>query len=105
MPMSVLEATPKVDTNDHDKFYNLIAAALKHPPARTAVAHPCDQVSLESVVEAARLKLIEPILVGPEARIRSVAKQFDLEIDRFEIVDAEYSQESAANAVELVREG
>ena len=29
----------------------------------------------------------------------------DLDISRFEIVDAEYSQDSAAKAVELVREG
>jgi phosphate acetyltransferase len=103
--MSVLEVTPKIDTNGHDKFYKLIAASLTHPPARTAVAHPCDRVSLEAVVEAAQLKLIEPILVGPEQRIRSLAAEFDLDISAFEIVDAEYSEDSAAKAVELVREG
>src|SRR3954471_6273899 len=103
--MSVLEAPVKTETNGHEKFYKLVASALKHPPAVTAVAHPCDQVSLESVVEAARLKLIEPILVGPEQRIRAVAKQFDLDISPFEIVDAEYSEDSAAKAVALVREG
>ena len=103
--MTVLEAPAKTDTHEHEKFYKLVANALKHPPAVTAVAHPCDQVSLESVVEAARLKLIEPILVGPEARIREVAKQFNLDISPFEIVDAAYSQDSAAKAVELVREG
>ena len=103
--MTVLEAPAKTDTHEHEKFYKLVSNALKHPPAVTAVAHPCDQVSLESVVEAARLKLIEPILVGPEDRIREVAKQFNLDISPFEIVDAEFSQDSAAKAVELVREG
>jgi phosphate acetyltransferase len=103
--MSVLEAPTRAETNNHDKFYKLVATALKHPPARTAVAHPCDRVSLESVVEAARLKLIEPILVGPEQRIREVAKEFDLDISPFEIVGAEYSQDSADKAVALVREG
>jgi len=103
--MSVLEAPTRPGVNDHDKFYKLVGAALKHPPVNTAVAHPCDQVSLESVVEAARLKLIEPILVGPAERIRSVAKQFDLDISPFEIVNADYSEESATKAVELVREG
>jgi phosphate acetyltransferase len=102
--MSVLDA-PRVEPNTHDKFYKLVANALKHPPAITAVAHPCDQASLESVAEAARLKLIEPILVGPQDRIQSVAKKFDIDITGFEIVDAGYSQESAAKAVELVREG
>ena len=103
--MSVLEAPARPGTNDHDKFFKLVGTALKHPPARTAAAHPCDQVSLESVVEAARLKLIEPILVGPRERIESVARKFDLDITPFEIVDAEYSEDSAAKAVALVREG
>ena len=73
--MSVLEAEAPVSRNTHEKFHKLIATAQQHPPVKVAVAHPCDQVSLESVVEAARLKLIEPILVGPQERIREVAAQ------------------------------
>jgi phosphate acetyltransferase len=103
--MSVLEAPARVETNTHDKFHKLVAAAQKHPPLKVAVAHPCDQVSLESVVAAAKLRLIEPILVGPEQRIRDVASKNGIDISQFEIVDAEYSQDSAARAVELVREG
>jgi phosphate acetyltransferase len=103
--MSVLEAPARADANDHDKFHELVAKAQKHAPLKVAVAHPCDQVSLESVVEAAKMKLIEPILVGPEQRIREVASKHKLDISSFEIVDADYSQESADKAVELVREG
>ena len=103
--MPVLEPPAKVDTNDHDKFHSLVAAAQKHPPVKVAVAHPCDQVSLESAAAAADLKLIEPILVGPEQRIREVASKHGIDISRFEIVDAEHSVESAEKAVELVREG
>jgi phosphate acetyltransferase len=103
--MPVLEAEPRVRHNTHDKFHELVAKAQSHDPVKVAVAHPCDQVSLESVVEAAKLRLIEPILVGPKDRIREVAAEHGLDISRFEIVDAEYSQESAARAVELVREG
>jgi phosphate acetyltransferase len=103
--MSVLEAEAPVSRNNHEKFHALIATAQKNQPVKVAVAHPCDQVSLESVVEAAKLKLIEPILVGPQERIREVAAQYGLDISGFEIVDADYSQDSAAKAVELVREG
>ena len=70
-----------------------------------AVAHPCDDVSLGSAVEAWRLHLIEPILVGPEARIRDVAARAGLDISAFEIVPAEHSHDSAAKAVELVTAG
>ena len=103
--MPVLEAEAPVALNPHDRFHELVAKAQTHAPVKVAVAHPCDQVSLESVVAAAKLQLIEPILVGPEDRIRGVASDHDLDISRFEIVDAEYSQDSASKAVDLVREG
>ena len=105
--MSVLEAEAeaKVGRNDHAKFHMLVARAQQYEPVKVAVAHPCDQASLEGVVEAAKLKLIEPILVGPEQRIRAVAAETGLDISGFEIVNADYSQDSAAKAVALVREG
>ena len=103
--MAVLEAEAPVQTNRHEKFHALIAKAQTHPPVKVAVAHPCDQLSLESVLEAARLKLMEPILVGPQGRIRSIAAEHGLDLGGFRIVDAEYSQDSAAKAVELVRAG
>ena len=103
--MAVLEAEAPVGRNTHEKLHRLIETAQQHPPTKVAVAHPCDQVSLESAIKAAELKLIEPILVGPEQRIREVAAKHNLDISAFEIVDAEYSQDSAAKAVALVREG
>ena len=103
--MSVLEAEARPGRNTHEKLDQLIATARKHPPTKVAVAHPCDQVSLESAAAAAKLGLIQPILVGPQERIREVAAKFDIDISAFEIVDAEYSQDSAARAVALVKEG
>jgi phosphate acetyltransferase len=83
----------------------LVAAARKAQTVATAIAHPCDQVSLESAVEAAKLGLIQPILVGPAARIRETAKKSNLDIGKLEIVDAEHSHAAAFKAVQLVREG
>ena len=103
--MTVLEAEARVERNTHEKFHNLVAKAQQYEPVKVAVAHPCDQVSLESAVAAADLRLIDPILVGPEQRIREVAAKHNIDISRFEIVDAAFSQDSAAKAVELVREG
>jgi phosphate acetyltransferase len=89
----------------HDKYDRLIAVAAKHPPMATAVAHPCDEVSLESAVEAARLGLLQPILVGPPARILDVASRAGLDIGGFELVESRHSHDSAAKAVELVQAG
>jgi phosphate acetyltransferase len=103
--VSVLEIEPAVRRNTHEKLHRLIETAQKCPAVKVAVVHPCDRVSLESAIEAARLRLIEPILVGPEQRIRAVAAEHGLDIAGFEIVDAAYSQDAATKAVELVREG
>jgi phosphate acetyltransferase len=89
----------------HDKYERLIKAAQAEATMKVAVAHPCDDVSVGSAVEAWRLGLIEPILVGPEARIREVAARAGLDISAFEIVPAEHSHDSAAKAVELVTAG
>ena len=89
----------------HEKYEQLIKVAAKHPPLATAVAHPCDAASLEGAVEAARMGLLQPILVGPSARIREVAAKASLDIGAFELVDSQHSHDSAAKAVELVRAG
>ena len=87
----------------HEKYERLIARCKSLPPTPTAVVHPCDESSLKGVVDAARAGLIAPVLVGPSARIRDVAAKAGLDIGGFRIVDASYSQDSAAKAVELVR--
>jgi phosphate acetyltransferase len=99
------ELTVAPGQNSHEKFKRLVAAAQRLEPVTTAVAHPCDQSSLESAVEAAKLGIIVPILVGPEKRIREVAAQANIDISSLEIVHAEHSQQSASKAVEIVRSG
>ena len=93
------------DGRVHDKFERLIKRAQSLPAVTTAIAHPCDEASLESAVEGSKLKLIVPILVGPEAKIREAAAKAGLDISGFEIVDAAHSHDSAFKAVELVRLG
>jgi len=89
----------------HEKYEHLIAAAQKQAAIKVAVAHPCDESSMRGVGEAMRLRLIEPILVGPVERIRRAAEQVSLDIGGVELVDAQHSHASAAKAVELVRAG
>ncbi len=89
----------------HDKYQRLVDAARALAPVSTAVAHPCDQSSLSGAVDAAKLGLIVPILVGPKARIEAVAQACKLDISAYEIVDAPHSHAAAALAVELVKCG
>lgn len=96
---------PDVRLMRHAWFRALLARATGPAPIATAVAHPCDAASLGAAVEAAAAGLIEPVLVGPEARIRTVAAAAGLEIGAFRIEPTEHSHASAARAVALVREG
>jgi phosphate acetyltransferase len=89
----------------HDKYERLIKEAQSQATIKVAIAHPCDDVSLEGALEAARLRLIEPILVGPPERIRRTAEQASLDISGMEIVASEHSHDSAMKAVELVTAG
>ena len=89
----------------HEKYQRLLEFCKALPATPTAIAHPCDESSIRGAADAARLGLIQPILVGPRGRIESAAKQADVDIGRYEIVEAPYSEASAARAVELVREG
>lgn len=74
-------------------------------PIRTAVVHPVDTTSLLGAIEAAQQKLIVPILVGPEAKIRAAAQQAALDLSPFEIVPTEHSDAAAAQAVAMARAG
>src|SRR5438445_5382110 len=89
----------------NERYQRLLRYAQSLPPVTTAVAHPCDEVSLKGAVEAARLGLIAPILVGPPDRVRDVAERAGLDIAGFPLKESVHSHDSAAKAVELVREG
>src|SRR5947209_6035038 len=92
-------------TVNREKYQRLIDTCKPLPPTPTAVAHPCDASSLEGTMEAARLSLILPLLVGPRERIKAAAAAAGVDLGDAEIVDAPHSEASAAAAVRLVREG
>ncbi len=89
----------------HQKYDALIFLCHGLAPVRTAVAHPCDEFSLRGVYEAAKAHIIQPILVGPKARIDALAAAHGLDISKFPLIDAPHSHAAAAKAVELVRAG
>jgi phosphate acetyltransferase len=83
----------------------LVAAAQKFPPIRTAVVHPCDDASLSGALEARDERLIVPVLVGPIAKIRKAADQAKLSLEGIDTVDAPHSHAAAERATALARSG
>jgi phosphate acetyltransferase len=88
----------------HAKYERLIARAKQGPPATTIVVHPCDETSLRGAIEAAEAGIIVPILVGPKAKITAVARQHNINISRYQLVDVPHSDAAAAKGVELIHE-
>ena len=95
----------EVEIIHHDRMGRLIEQAKKLPPLRTAVVHPCDEVSLQGMDAAARELLIIPVLIGPEARIRAAAEAANISLENYEIIATPHSHAAAAYAVELARNG
>src|SRR3569833_1779972 len=93
------------DRRPHAQYESLIRACRSIPPIKTTVVHPCDASSLEAAIAAAIGKLIAPVLVGPEPRIREVAAKLGVDITNLELINAPHSHAAAALAVGLARSG
>ncbi len=99
--------SPYAEMQLHRKtaFQNLINKVQDWERIPTAVCHPCSKGALEGLIEAAETKMINPILVGPQTKIRELAESLNLDISSYRLVDALHSHDAAAKAVALCRSG
>ena len=102
--VSLLSSDP-IPSVHHGGYERLLAACKQLPPLRLAVVHPCSVEALTAMKEAKEQGLIAPVLVGPEQRIRTLAREAHIDLQGIEIVATEHSHASAARAIELVRSG
>jgi phosphate acetyltransferase len=86
-------------------FKRLIDHVKDRENITTAVCHPCSKEALEGAVDAAKADLVDPILVGPEAKIRALAESLNLDLSPYRLVDALHSHDAASKAVALCRSG
>ena len=96
---------PDVQLSDHNGYHKLIESTKGNDPVTTAVVHPCSVSAINAAVEAAEEGLIQPILVGPEAKIRQAAEEAGKDISAFSIISCPHSHAAAAKAVEMVHCG
>ncbi|MDD5586734.1 MAG: bifunctional enoyl-CoA hydratase/phosphate acetyltransferase [Alphaproteobacteria bacterium] len=96
---------PEVEVLHHDRIRQLVDHAKKLTPQRTAVVHPCDDVSLQGMDSAAQEGLIIPVLVGPESKIRAAAEIAGVDLKNYEIVSTAHSHAAAIEAVAMARDG
>jgi len=98
-------APPRVELRRGDGFAPLFRACETISPVVCAIVHPCDRDSLLGAVQAARRRLIEPVLIGPAKKIKEVAYAEGVDLRPYRIVSTAHSHESAARGVELARAG
>jgi len=67
-------------TGEHAKLAALVARCAGLLPLPMAVVHLGDVPSLEGAARAAEAGLIAPVLAGPQARIRTVAREAGLDL-------------------------
>lgn len=89
-----------------DKLYeHMIERCQKLPKLKVAVAYPCSEDALNGPVEAAELGLIDPVFIGPKHQIEKIAKEKNINISPYEIVNIAESDEAAMKSVQFVNEG
>jgi len=96
---------PDVQLQHHDRYHQLLASCDALDPIVTAVVHPVTAIALQAAHEAALEKLIEPVLIGPAARIREAAEEAGIDISGYRVIDVEHSHAAAALAVQMAASG
>tara|TARA_R110002096_G_scaffold115073_3_gene249270 strand:- start:6656 stop:8050 length:1395 start_codon:yes stop_codon:yes gene_type:complete len=97
---------PEVHLHERGAQYDrLIAATRDLAPVKTVVVHPCDELSLTGALNARDEGMIEPVLVGPRAKIEQAATSAGVSLDDVELVDVAHSHAAADEAVQRVRRG
>src|SRR5574337_1470076 len=109
-PKAAIAVQPRAEyaeqMREKGRRYKLLIDGTRNlKPLRTAVVHPVDEASLVGALEAARDELIDPVLVGPEAKIRRAAEAASLDLNGYPIVPTEHSHAAAARAVAMARRG
>ena len=98
-------ADPATDPALRSQLDRILALLADRAPIRTAIVHPCDAASLGGAMEAARLRLIVPVLVGPAARIAAAAAEAGEDLTGIEIITTAHSHAAADAACGLARTG
>lgn len=97
--------TPELILRRGDGFGKLLARCAGLAAVRCAIVHPCDAAALHGAMAAAEHGFIEPVLVGPEAKIRAVADTEGIDLAGITIESTPHSHAAAARAVAMAREG
>lgn len=88
-----------------ETFESLFEKTKKSGPKKIAVAVAQDEDVLGAVKLAYENKIVDPILVGDEEKIREIAKELNFDLSNIEVIDEKDGSLAARKATELVSSG
>ena len=93
------------DTSWSKYFIKLTEGVKNLPMKKIAVAAAEDDNVLEAVKIAKDQGIADSILVGDEKKIREIAKQINMDLSKFEVINEPETTTAARVAVKLVHDG
>ncbi len=74
-------------------------------PVRAALIGADDPIHLRAIARAAREKIIDPVLIGPQADIERIAQTSGLDIGRMNLISCDSRAGSVGEAIKLIAAG
>lgn len=88
----------------HSLFDQYIKQARSHGPLKAGVIFPVHKKIIQAIVLAAKEEMIVPVLIGPESLIKQAAKEAELDISAYQLIDIEHAGAAIAKTIELARQ-
>ena len=86
-------------------FNQFIERTKALPAMPTAVVWPLTDVALQGAVEAAQEGIIDPIMIGPEAKIKALAAELKFDVSSYQFIDVATEPKAAEIGCITCREG
>lgn len=96
---------PDISIRRHDRYDAFVMEARSRPAISAAIVHPCSPEAILGAIEVRDEGLLEPLLIGPEMKIRAAAEAAHASLDGLRIESVAHSHAAAARAVELAATG
>ncbi len=96
---------PWVDIREKDHYKGTMEKCRAFGILKVAVVHPVQANVIEAVAEAVDEGLIDPILIGPEQRIKDAIQESGIDAKEWKIINVEHSHAAASKAAAMAASG
>ena len=101
----ITESDLNLETSWSTHFNKIFSEIKKIPMKKISVAAAEDSNVLEAVAIAREKGIADAVLVGNEEKMKKIAKDLNIDLSKFEIINVVDPREAALKAVKLVHDG